>query len=487
MSRVVPKDPLLFVLGATGTGKSQLAIDLATRFNGEIINGDAMQMYEGLPIITNKITVEEQNGIPHHLLGFIPLDAEPWTVGMFKKQASQIIQEIRSRGRLPIVVGGTHYYTQSLLFEDELVSYGKASGDAQDNPQLSIEELSKRFPILDAPTEQILDRLREVDPLMAARWHPNDRRKIQTSLQIFLSSGRKASDIYKEQREAKRIAQTTLNGNSASPATFEIGSPLLFWVHAKTDILKLRLDKRVDKMIDVGLLDEVKSMETIRQQYIRAGADLDVSRGIWASIGWKEFESYLRYLEDEGGNPQKRDILHDDSLKKMKAATRQYAKRQIRWISYKLIPKLVHENAINKLYLLDGTDISSWAENVSGPAIDITQEFILGHELPRPSEISGLAGEFLNPERPLQHTQSKAHWVPKKCETCHTFVMTEGQWQVHSTTRAHRRMAKKMQRDGANDINVVLTSINDETINPHAKSPDLPDSEGQKLVSLKSS
>ncbi|KAI9646740.1 Origin recognition complex subunit 2 [Ciborinia camelliae] len=425
-----------------------LAIDLATRFNGEIINGDAMQMYEGLPIITNKITIEEQNGIPHHLLGFIPLDAETWTVGTFKKRASQIIQEIRSRGRLPIVVGGTHYYTQSLLFEDELVS-GKASGEGLDE-QLSIEALSKQFPILDAPTEQILDRLREVDPLMAARWHPNDRRKIQTSLQIFLTSGKKASDIYKEQKETKAITQTTLDGNSSSQSTFEIGSPLLFWVHAKSDALKLRLDKRVDKMIDVGLLDEVKSMEAIRQQYIRTGADLDLSRGIWASIGWKEFEQYLTALKNESESPKKEDILRDDSLDKMKAATRQYSKRQIRWISLKLIPKLVEENNLDKLYLFDGTDVSSWLENVSGPAINITQQFVLGNELPTPRELSDLAGEFLNPEKSLEHFRSKAHWVPKKCEICHTVIMTEGQGQVHSTTRAHRRMAKKLQRDGAN-------------------------------------
>lgn len=450
MARLIPRDPLIYVLGATGTGKSQLAIDLAKRFNGEIINGDAVQMYEGLPIITNKVTVEEQNGVPHHLLGFIPLNAETWTVGTFRKQASQIIREIRSRGRLPIVVGGTHYYTQSLLFEHELVSSGKASVEGQDDEQLPLEELSKRFPILDAPTDQLLDRLREVDPLMAAQWHPNDRRKIQTSLQIFLTCGKKASDIYREQKEAKTIAQANLDGYLKSPDRFEIGSPLLFWVHAESDVLKSRLDKRVDKMIDVGLLDEVKSMETTRQQYVRRGADLDLSRGIWVSIGWKEFELYLAALEQEGGNPKKQDILRNDSLEKMKAATRQYAKRQIRWISLKLIPSLIQKNALDRLFLLDGTDILAWSENVSGPAIDITQNFLLGNKLPTPSEMSTLAGEFLNPEKPLQHTQSKARWVPKKCEICHIVVMTEGQWQVHSATRAHRRMVKKLQKNGAN-------------------------------------
>lgn len=417
-------------------------------------------MYEGLPIITNKITVEEQDGIPHHLLGFIPLDAETWTVGTFKKQASKIIQEIRSRGRLPIVVGGTHYYTQSLLFEHELVSSGKASEEGQDE-QLSIEELSKRFPILDAPTEQILDRLREVDPLMAAQWHPNDRRKIQTSLQIFLTSGKKASDIYREQKETKATLQATLDGSSNSPDTFEIGSPLLFWVHAKSDILKLRLDKRVDKMIDVGLLEEVESMETIRQQYIRDGTDFDLSRGIWVSIGWKEFELYLRALEQGERDPKKQDILRNDSLDKMKAATRQYAKRQIRWITLRLIPSLIQKNALDRLYLLDGTDVESWSENVSNPAIGVTQDFLLGGELPTPSKMSTLAGEFLNPEKPLQHIESKARWVPKKCETCHIVVMTEGQWQVHSTTRAHRRMAKRLQKNGVNGRSHHDSEIND--------------------------
>lgn len=407
-----------------------------------------MQMYKDLPIVTNKITTKEQNGIPHHLLGFIPLDAEPWTVGTFKKHAGQIIKEIRSRGRLPIVVGGTHYYLQSLLFENGLVPSSEASGEGQGDEQLSIEELSKRFPILDAPTEQILDRLKEVDPLMAAQWHPKDRRKIQTSLRIYLTTRKKASDIYKEQKQIKTTGSKTLDGTSISPGIFENGSPLVFWVHAKSDILKLRLDKRVDKMVGVGLLDEIESMETSRQVYTNNGVGFDLSRGIWVSIGWKEFEPYLRALMEAGGSPKNRDVLIADSLEKMKAATRQYAKRQIRWITLRLIPRLVEENAIDKLYLLDGTDVSSWAGNVSGPAIDITQEFILGNKLPTPSELSDLAGEFLNLEKYVKHSQSKSDWVPKKCQTCHIVVMTEAQWQVHSTTRLHRRMVKKQQ--GAN-------------------------------------
>lgn len=283
---------------------------------------------------------------------------------------------------------------------------------------------------------------------MAAQWHPKDRRKIQTSLRIYLTTGKKASDIYKEQKEIKTTGSKTLDGTSISPGIFENGLPLVFWVHAKSDILKLRLDKRVDKMVGVGLLDEIESMETIRQVYTNTGVGFDLSRGIWVSIGWKEFEPYLRALMVAGGSPKNRDILIADSLEKMKAATRQYAKRQIRWITLRLIPRLVEENAIDKLYLLDGTDVSSWAGNVSGPAIDITQEFILGNKLPTPNELSDLAEEFLNLEKYVKHSQSKSDWVPKKCQTCHIVVMTEAQWQVHSTTRLHRRMVKKQQ--GAN-------------------------------------
>jgi len=154
-------------------------------------------MYAGLPIITNKITVEEQKGIPHHLLGVVGLDEETWRVGVFKRNAGRIIREIRERGKLPILVGGTHYYTQSLLLENELVE------DPQ-KPDLTPEEISKRFPILDASTEETLEKLREVDPRMADRWHPKDTRHIRRSLEIYLTTGKQASQIYDEQKQKKK-------------------------------------------------------------------------------------------------------------------------------------------------------------------------------------------------------------------------------------------------------------------------------------------
>jgi tRNA dimethylallyltransferase len=110
-----------------------------------------MQIYDGLPIITNKITVEEQQGIPHHLLGAVALDKEPWRVGVFKRKAGKIIKEIRSRGRTPILVGGTHYYTQSLLFNDTLVSDADKS-EGETESYVSRERINSKYPILERPT-----------------------------------------------------------------------------------------------------------------------------------------------------------------------------------------------------------------------------------------------------------------------------------------------------------------------------------------------
>ena len=458
MARNPPKDPLLVVLGATGTGKSQvrsslyrefkltnaqLAVDLAKRFDGEIINGDAMQMYDGLPIITNKITVEEQQGIPHHLLGFIALDEEPWRVGLFKKKAGQIIKEIRSRGRLPIVVGGTHYYTQSLLFDHSLLGE-QAEGEEQYNTEFSNEEIVERFPVLSGPTEIMIERLKEVDPVMADRWHPKDRRKIRRSLEIFLTTGKKASELYAEQRERK-LHGIVENGTSTS--VIGDGSTLLFWVHAETETLKRRLDTRVDKMLDAGLLDEVKSMELYLSRESQAGVTIDRTRGIWVSIGWKEFEPYLKALKTGTASQLDLKKLYELSIEQTKAATRQYAKRQVRWIRLTLIPALSDENALDKLYLLDGTNISQWAEAVSKPAINVTARFLEGNELPPPQEMSEAAQQILAPTDGFDEKPDV--WFRQECEVCHMVAVNDVQWQTHLKSRRHRALVKKKQKNEA--------------------------------------
>lgn len=419
-------------------------MELATRFNGEIINGDAMQMYNGLPIITNKITPEEQNQIPHHLLGFIGLDEEPWRVGLFRKKASQVIQEIRSRGRLPILVGGTHYYTQSLLIEESLIDDQHDDGE-DELPELTFKELSQKFPILEEPTEIILDKLREVDPIMADRWHPRDRRKIQRSLEIFLQTGKRASDLYREQKERKRLTINPIEGEPITSALDEDMSPLVFWVHTEAETLKARLDARIDKMIQTGLLDEVKAMDKFLQHHTEVGLEIDSSRGIWISIGWKEFEPYLQALRTGTASRERLEELLSLSTEQTKAATRQYAKRQIRWIRLKLFAGLEEKKLLDKFYLLDATNISRWPEAVLDPATDVTRDFLAGREPRSPKSLSDVASELLAPGRKAG-SRERDVLVRHECEICHTVCTTEEQWQSHIKGRTHRRGLKKQHK-----------------------------------------
>jgi tRNA dimethylallyltransferase len=403
----------------------ELAVELATRFKGEIINADAMQMYKGLPIITNKISLPEQRSIPHHLLGHIDLDQETWVVGDFKRAAKTLIREIRSRGRLPIVVGGTQYYTDGLLFEDVLLG-------AEEHAQHSILEQS---------TEVMLAKLREVDPVMAEKWHPNDRRKIQRSLQIYLNTGRQASEVYAEQK-TRKVEPSGVEGGDQSP-----WETLLFWVYSRPEVLKERVTKRVDKMLDRNLLGETDEMYHYLQQKRAEGQDIDLHKGIWQSIGFKQFEPYHRLLDTSPDDVEMAAKLKAQGLDEMKGATRRYSKYQTRWISYKLIPRLQeeHDDALDHLFVVDSTDLSKWSESVVAPASAVTEKFLSGEPLPKPTELSGTARDVIAAGRDAE-ASSRSTPCQKTCEICHTTSVSEETWQMHIQSRRHRRAKQKVRR-----------------------------------------
>ncbi|ORY72057.1 putative tRNA isopentenyltransferase [Pseudomassariella vexata] len=426
-----PTQPLVAIMGTTGTGKSDLAVDLAVCFDGEIINADAMQMYNGLPVITNQITAEEQRGVPHHLLATVKLDQPTWTVGVFAREASKLIREIRSRGKLPIVVGGTHYYVSSLLFENSLVD--SRDLDDAESKYVTQTDIEKQHPILDGPTDLMLQRLREVDPAMASRWHPDDRRKIKRSLEIFLTTGKRASDIYGEQQQTK-----SNTGPSDSP-----WQSLMFWVYSKPDVLKERLDKRVDKMERVGLMEEVRNLHHQLRIRTESGEEVDRTRGIWQSIGFKQFEAFLD-AERDGRPTAELDKLKNLSLDAMKIATRQYARQQLRWLRTKTIPTLEEKDATKYLYLLDSSDAEAFSCDVLSPAADITRKFLDGVEMPRPVDISETAKDVLSA---LEGSSApKQNFEAKLCEICNMTLTTEDGWQKHINGRRHRRYVKSKSR-----------------------------------------
>ena len=422
-----------------------MAVEIAKRHNGEIINGDAIQLYAGLPIITNKITPEEQQGIPHHLLGCIGLHEQTWVVGTFVKKALEVVDEIRSRGKLPILVGGTHYYTQSLLFEDNFT-------DVHEQREEFVEDTAAVWPILKEPTPVILEELMKIDPKMANRWHPNDRRKIQRSLEVYLQTGKKASEVYDKQR---KLGGMHNNDEVTEEEPAHLDEPkmrfpaLLFWVHADTDMLKDRLDRRVDKMVEQGLIGEVETLNTFAQAQSEADHPVDESRGIWVSIGYKEFKPYAYGLSTPNTDEKPLEKLKAEALEKTKAATRQYAKRQVRWIRIKLINALAQANASSHLYVLHGSDVSAFEENVLNPALTLAGDFLsASNPLPEPTSLSRVAADMLKPKRDYDLAATPERWTRQICDSCGVTCVTEDQWSQHVNSKAHKkRLSKRRKAD----------------------------------------
>ncbi|KAK0619749.1 IPP transferase-domain-containing protein [Immersiella caudata] len=425
-------EPLVVIFGSTGTGKSDLAVELATKFNGEVINADAMQMYEGLPIITNKITTEEQRGIPHHLLGNVPISETPWTILQFRDAAAKLISDIRERRKLPILVGGSTYYIDGLLFDDRIIK------DQSADTILDRDELNTRFPILTESGEVMLKKLREVDPVMAERWHPNDARKIRNSLEIYYTTGRRASEIYAEQRSRKESKWAQASESSHSP-----WNVLMFWLYARPELLNERLDNRVDKMVASGLLDETAAVYDWYQSQIAAGETVERDRGIVQSIGFWQFEPYLRAVKE---TPESTELakLREAGISDTKAGTRRYAKYQVRWVTTKTLVSIQEERLLDTLFLLDSTDINTWHGEVAGKGVDLTRKFLAGEQLPQPVDLSETAKEVLTAK--VERSNRKDTPCNKRCDLCDSTFLTEELWQKHIKGQKHSKAVRWAKR-----------------------------------------
>ena len=362
----------------------------------------------------------------------------------YTTEAEKIIDKIRARGKIPILVGGTHYYTQSLIFRDSMVE------NAEED--VSVEELEERWPILISSTEAILEELRRIDPEMARKWHPRDHRKIRRSLEIWLRTGRRASEIYQAQQVRRAslkdqpdplssmgsvcLSQREEHQLSNEPISMRF-DVLTFWTHTDSDTLKYRLDNRVEAMIQQGLLDEIKFMRSVCCREIIGGKSIDLTKGGWIAIGYKEFSEYLT-AHDEGVATENLERLLANGIEKTKAATRQYAKRQTRWIRLKLLRALQDSCNLDKLFLLDGSDLSNFSSVVEDAACDIMKSFLEGCQLPEPTTLSETAAKILN-----ECLATPANSVYARfCETCGTTLMTEKDWAQHSRSKKHKGLLK---------------------------------------------
>lgn len=272
---------IVVIIGPTGTGKTEISVPLAQKFNGEIINADSRQIYRELIIGTSIPSDNFFKTVPHHLFGVSQVD-DSWDAARFQEEADRIIAEVSNRGHLPIIVGGTGLYVKSLI-------YGLFLGPAA-NPKVRVQ-LEAR--IQKEGLWALHDELKKVDPEAAAEIHPNDPTRIIRALEVYQVTGKPISEHQKAHQFQK--------------ARYEF---LKIGLRVDRDLLCMRLDKRVDEMVAEGLENEVRDL---KEKY---GENSLLLR----AIGYKEWFPYFK------GESKKEEVLE-----KIKAATRQFAKRQMTW------------------------------------------------------------------------------------------------------------------------------------------------------------
>ncbi|KAI9203361.1 IPP transferase-domain-containing protein [Polychytrium aggregatum] len=505
------KPPIVVIVGTTGVGKTLLSLQLAERLNGEVISADSMQVYKGLDVITNKATQSERSQVPHHIIDFLdPL--EEYSVGDFERDALEAIEAIHARDKVPIIVGGTNYYIQSLLWNRSLVgsdssltSEGITTEIGKLVPHASIDKallkqvaaaiaaLEPKGKRLVYPDDEELPKdvdgykvLQTVDPsltanrfwyiccganrttsasvleVMAQRWHQNDTRKILRSLEVYYTTGKRHSDII--------IAQNS--DDSGRSLRFRA---CVFWIYGEHEQLAPRLDDRVDEMIKLGLFDELNTLFGLAQQ--KLGGKVDYSRGIFQAIGYKEFDPYLTALHcDPPEEPHELERLKTKGIVEMKQATRRYARKQITWIKNKLAPVCLKEMAFRDsteasgqaaeatdmaFYILDGSDLKEWPRSVGDKGLSLCDDFInknVAHD-PAKQSPTALAVIATLP----QQTAELSGWTKRSCPLCldsnnePRVFNGPKEWDVHIHSRNHKRnVGLARERGDDDDVQAVM-------------------------------
>lgn len=275
--------PLVILTGPTAVGKTNLSIGLAKRINGEIISADSMQVYRKMDIGTAKIMPEEMDGIPHHLIDVLD-PKEPFNVVLFKELATKAMDDIYARGRIPVIVGGTGFYIQAVLYDIHF-----DENDDDKSYRTYLEQLAEKHGNL-----YLHQMLEKVDPASAAAIHYNNRKRVIRALEFYKETGSPISEH--NEKESKRI----------SPYNFEY-----FVLNDDRQKLYDRIDRRIDIMLEAGLLDEVKLL--VSEGYSRELVSMQ-------GLGYKEIIDYI----------QGRCTL-DEAVYTLKRDTRHFAKRQITW------------------------------------------------------------------------------------------------------------------------------------------------------------
>lgn len=277
------KKPLIVLTGPTAVGKTSLSISLAKAVNGEIISADSMQVYKGMDIGSAKIRKEEMQGVTHYLVDILEPEEE-FHIVKFQELAKAALEEIYAKGKIPILVGGTGFYIQAVTRD---IDFTQAEQETSYREEL--EQLAK-----EKGAEYLHEKLREVDPKSAENIHANNVKRVIRALEFYHQNGTPISEHNEEQKQ------------QTSPYNLAY-----FVLTAPREILYERIDRRVDQMMEEGLLKEVKSLR-----------ERGCHRGMVSmqGLGYKEILAYL-----EGEYPL------EEAVRILKRDTRHFAKRQLTW------------------------------------------------------------------------------------------------------------------------------------------------------------
>ena len=276
---------IVCVVGPTACGKTTLGVLLAKKFNGEVVSADSMKIYRGMTVGTAAPTPEEMDGVPHHMVA-VADPAEQWSAARYAQAATPIIDDILARGKLPILVGGTGLWLDAVVR-----GHGFAGGHAGGEVRRQLQQRLEREGI-----EPLLAELRQVDPASAERLHPADEKRILRALEVYLETGK---TITAHNEETKKLP----------PRYDAVWIGLQFEDRAD---MKALIDRRVDKMVEEGLLEEVRGL-------LESGLPRE-STALQA-IGYKEFLGVADGTATEA-----------EAIEEVKLRSRQYAKRQLTWL-----------------------------------------------------------------------------------------------------------------------------------------------------------
>lgn len=290
------KLPLVIIAGPTACGKTASSISLASQINGEIISADSMQVYKYMDIGTAKITKSEMNGVKHYLIDEFNPD-DDFSVAVFKNKAKSYIDDIHSRGKIPILVGGTGFYINSIIYDNDFTESEKDTSYREYLQKLNSEN------ILNNNNNFLHDMLKEIDFEASEEIHPNNIKKIIRALEFFHHTGEKISVHNKTEKQREQAYNTTF-----------------FVLNMDRALLYNRINLRVDLMIENGLLKEVENL-------LKLGYDKNLVS--MQGLGYKEI---VKYLEGEYTLEYAIEILKRD--------TRRFAKKQLTWFNHQA------ENAI---------------------------------------------------------------------------------------------------------------------------------------------